>query len=52
MPVAAIKEIEDPMIKVFVRTKAQPSSHDWNHHYPLRIFVEEIARIERKWKLV
>lgn len=49
---AAIKQIEDPMIKIIVRTKPQPPSHDWNHHYPLKIVVDEIARIEHKWKLV
>lgn len=48
----AIKQIEDPMIKLFVSPTGKTPSHDWAHHYPLKIFVEEIARIEREWKLV
>lgn len=49
----AIKTIEDPTIKLFVRVdKSKPRTNDWNHHYPLKVFVDEIARIERKWKLV
>src|ERR1700738_3813494 len=33
---SAIKEIEDPMMRIFVRTTnptARPT-HDWNHHFP------------------
>jgi hypothetical protein len=50
---SAIQKIEDPVIRIFIRADrtARPT-HDWNHHFPLRIFVDEIGRIEKKWKLV
>ncbi|MCK1493488.1 hypothetical protein IVB14_24450 [Bradyrhizobium sp. 180] len=49
----AIKAIEDPTIKLFVRVDySKPKTNDWSHQYPLKVFVDEIARIERKWKLV
>lgn len=51
----AISKIEDGTVTIFVNTGQQtPGSpkNDWNHHFPLKIFVEEIARIERGWKLV
>jgi hypothetical protein len=50
---SAIQQIEDPVMKIFIRTdpKTRPT-HDWNHHFPLKIFVDEIARIEKRWKLV
>jgi hypothetical protein len=44
----AIERIEDPAIKIFVlgdKTKSQ--THDWNHHFPLKIFIDEIDRIEK-----
>jgi hypothetical protein len=47
----AITEIENGTVRVFVHTGG-PRINDWNHHFPLKIFVEEIARIEREWKLV
>jgi hypothetical protein len=49
----AIKQIEDPAIKIFIRAnpKAIPTN-DWNHHFPLKVFVDEIGRIEKEWKLV
>jgi hypothetical protein len=50
---SAIQEIEDPVMRIFARTNptARPT-HDWNHHFPLKIFVDGIARIEKRWKLV
>jgi hypothetical protein len=50
---SAIQEIEDPVMRIFARPNptARPT-HDWNHHFPLKIFVDEIARIEKRWKLV
>lgn len=48
---AARAEIEDATLTVFVE-RGGKRSNDWNHHFPLKIFVEEIARIEREWKLV
>jgi hypothetical protein len=49
----AIKQIEDPTIKLFVRTSSTPiPTNDWNHHFPLKVFIDEIDRIEKKWKLV
>jgi hypothetical protein len=53
---AAIREIEDSTVKVFVDLDppGPPSrpKNDWHHHFPLKIFVDEIARIEREWQLV
>ena len=49
----AIKKIEDPtMGLVLSRGGAPPSGSYWAHRFPLKIFVDEIARIEREWKLV
>jgi len=49
----AIKQIEDPMIMIFVRADATAKpTNDWNHHFPLKVFVDEIGRIEKEWKLV
>jgi hypothetical protein len=50
---SALQQIEDPVMRIFVRSDrtARPT-HDWNHHFPLKIFVDEIARIEKRWKLV
>jgi hypothetical protein len=49
----AIERIEDPAIKIFVHgDKTKSQTHDWNHHFPLKIFIDEIDRIEKKWKLV
>ncbi len=47
----AIADIENATIRIFVQTGAS-HTNDWNHHFPLKIFVEEIARIEKKWNLV
>jgi hypothetical protein len=49
---SAIEQIEDPVTRIFVRDNAAIPTNDWNHHFPLKIFVDEIGRIERKWKLV
>jgi hypothetical protein len=50
----ALRQIEDPAIKIFVRPTNSTTmpTHDWYHHFPLKIFVDEIARIEKQWKLV
>jgi hypothetical protein len=49
---SATRQIEDPTLKLFIRTGSAVPTNDWNYHYPLKIVVDEIARIERKWKLV
>lgn len=49
---AAIKEIEDPMVKLLINTGKGGAADDWSYHYPLKTFLKEIERIERKWKLV
>jgi len=50
---SAIEQIEDPTIKIFVRADPKAKrTHDWSHHFPLKIFVDEIGRIEKGWKLV
>jgi hypothetical protein len=48
----AREQIEHPVIKGFISRGGQAPPHDWAHHYPLKVFVDEIARIEREWKLV
>jgi hypothetical protein len=49
----AVKKIEDPtMGLVLSRGGALPSGSHWAYRFPLKIFVDEIARIEREWKLV
>ncbi|MET3965442.1 hypothetical protein [Bradyrhizobium sp. S3.9.1] len=49
----AIEKIEDPMIKIFVHVdRTKKLTHDWNHHFPLKVFIDEIDRIEKEWKLV
>jgi hypothetical protein len=51
LSVNAIEKIEDPTIKLFVQVdKTKKRTHDWNHHFPLKIFIDEIDRIERQWK--
>jgi hypothetical protein len=49
----AIEKIEDPAIKLFEHVdKTKKQTHDWNHHFPLTIYIDEIDRIEKKWNLV
>ena len=49
----AIEKIEDPTVKLFVHVdQTKKRTHDWNHHFPLKIFIDEIDRIEKEWKLV
>jgi hypothetical protein len=45
---SAIQKIEDPLIKIFIRSSdpTKRPTHDWNHHFPLKVFVDEIGRIE------
>ena len=47
----AIKQIEDPMTIIFAPADER-ARNDWTHHFPLKIFVDEIGRIEKEWKLV
>ena len=50
---SAIAEIEDPTVRLFVNLdKTKRPTHDWHHHFPLKIFIDEIDRIEKQWKLV
>ncbi len=50
---SAIARIEDPTIKLFVHVdRTKKRANDWNHHFPLKIFIDEIDRIEKEWKLV
>lgn len=50
---AAVKEIEDPQVRLVLRRPGAPPSGDhWSYQFPLKIFVDEIARIERYWNLV
>jgi hypothetical protein len=51
---SAIQQIEDPVMRLFIRSSdpTKRPTHDWNHHFPLKVFVDEIGRIEKKWKLV
>ena len=49
----AIKKIEDPtMGLVLNRGGAPPSESQLVYRFPLKIFIDEIARIEREWDLV
>jgi hypothetical protein len=49
----AVKEIEDPKIRLVLNlTGAPPRGDHWAYQFPLKIFIDEIARIEREWKLV
>jgi hypothetical protein len=49
----AIKKIEDPtMGLVLNRGGALPSESHLAYRFPLKIFIDEIARIEREWDLV
>ena len=49
----AIKKIEDPtMGLVLNRGGAPPSESHLAYRFPLKIFIDEIARIEREWNLV
>src|SRR6476620_2870049 len=50
---AAIKKIEDPtMGLVLNRGGAPPGESHLAYLFPLKIFIDEIARIEREWNLV
>ena len=49
----AVKKIEDPtMGLVLNRGGAPPSESHVAYRFPLKIFIDEIARIEREWDLV
>jgi hypothetical protein len=44
---SAIAQIEDPTTKLFVHVdKMKKRTHDWNHDFPLKIFIDEIDRIK------
>jgi hypothetical protein len=49
----AIEKIEQAVITIHVRGPAlnKPGT-DWALNFPLNLLVEEIARIEKRWKLV
>jgi hypothetical protein len=47
----AIKKIEDPAMGLALNRGETPGGL-WAYRFPLKIFVDEIARIEREWKLV
>jgi hypothetical protein len=47
----AIKKIEDPAMGLALNRGEIPGGL-WAYRFPLKIFVDEIARIERGWKLV
>jgi hypothetical protein len=53
---AAVAQIEDSMPRLFVNMgRSVPPAgpkNDWNRQFPLKLFVDEIARIEREWRLV
>ena len=50
---SALAQIEDPTLKLFVNLdKTKMPTYDWQHHFPLKIFIDEIDRIEKKWNLV
>lgn len=49
----AIKKIEDPTLGlVSNRGGAPPSESQLAYRFPLKIFIDEIARIECEWNLV
>ena len=49
----AIRKIEDPtMGLVLNRGSAPPSESHLAYRFPLKIFIDEIARIERDWEVV
>ena len=49
----AIKKIEDPTLGLVLnRGGATPSESHLAYRFPLKIFIDEIARIEREWNLV
>jgi hypothetical protein len=49
----AIRRLEIAVLPIVITKpgSARPGS-DWHHHFPLNLFVEEIQRIEKKWRLV
>jgi hypothetical protein len=50
---SAIEKIESSTIRIAVHLPASTKpGNDWPHNFPLHLLVEEIARIEKKWKLV
>jgi hypothetical protein len=48
----AILKIEQSTIRIAVHMDRSKPGNDWPHNFPLNLLVEEIARIEKKWKLV
>ena len=49
---SAINEIEEPNIKLVISMSGRQPMNHWADRFPNKIFVDEIARIERSWKLV
>jgi len=49
----AIKKIEDPTMGLVLNRGGVPPSESYlAYRFPLKIFIDEIARIEREWNLV
>jgi hypothetical protein len=49
----AIKKIEDPTMGLVLNRGGAPLSESHlAYRFPLKIFIDEIARIEREWNLV
>jgi hypothetical protein len=48
----AIKKLERDHLKIVIHLDKTKPSNDWAYHFPLNLLVEEIGRIEHKWKLV
>lgn len=51
LSIGAIKRIEHDHIKIVISRTGGPEN-SWLYHFPLNLIVEEIARIEKKWRLV
>ena len=49
----AVKKIEDPTMGLVLNRGGVPPSESYlAYRFPLKIFIDEIARIEREWNLV
>jgi hypothetical protein len=48
----AIKKIEDPTLGLVLNRGGAPSESHLAFRFPLKIFIDEIARIEREWNLI
>jgi hypothetical protein len=48
----AIKELEHDHLKLMVCIDKSKPVNDWAYHFPVNLLVQEIGRIEKRWKLV